>query len=170
MLRIGQGFDVHAFESGRKLILGGVQIAHNQGLAGHSDADVLIHAVIDAFLGALSLGDIGKLFPDNDMSYKDADSMELLKKVLEKAPNFKLNNLDVTVICERPKIAPYSEEMRKNIARHLIATLIKFQLKEQLPKNLGLPAEAKVLPLWQLSYWKYINTKKECTEDSRNYL
>lgn len=137
MLRIGQGFDVHAFESGRKLILGGVQIAHNQGLAGHSDADVLIHAVIDAFLGALSLGDIGKLFPDNDMSYKDADSMELLKKVLEKAPNFKLNNLDVIVICERPKIAPYSEEMRKNIASAFNCNINQISIKGTTTEKLG---------------------------------
>ena len=137
MLRIGQGFDVHAFESGRKLILGGVQIAHNQGLAGHSDADVLIHAVIDAFLGALSLGDIGKLFPDNDMSYKDADSMELLKKVLEKAPNFKLNNLDITVICERPKIAPYSEKMRKNIALAFNCNINQISIKGTTTEKLG---------------------------------
>jgi 2-C-methyl-D-erythritol 2,4-cyclodiphosphate synthase len=137
LLRIGQGFDVHAFESGRKLILGGVQIAHNQGLAGHSDADVLIHAVIDAFLGALSLGDIGKLFPDNDMSYKDADSMELLKKVLEKAPNFKLNNLDVTVICERPKIVPYSEEMRKNIASAFNCNINQISIKGTTTEKLG---------------------------------
>lgn len=137
MLRIGQGFDVHAFERGRKLILGGVQIAHNQGLAGHSDADVLIHAIIDAFLGALSLGDIGKLFPDNNMSYKDADSMELLKKVLEKAPNFKLNNLDVTVICERPKIAPYSEEMRKNIASAFNCNINQISIKGTTTEKLG---------------------------------
>ncbi len=137
MLRIGQGFDVHAFENGRKLILGGVQIPYNQGLAGHSDADVLIHAVIDAILGALAMGDIGKLFPDTDMSYKDADSMELLKKVLEKTPKFTLNNLDVTVICQKPKIAPFINTMRENLSKILNCDLNQISIKGTTTEKLG---------------------------------
>ena len=137
MLRIGQGFDVHAFENGRKLILGGVEIPYNQGLAGHSDADVLIHAVIDAILGALALGDIGKLFPDNDMKYKNADSRELLKKVLQQIPEFKLNNLDVTVICQKPKIAEYSIQMRQNLAEIFNCDISQISIKGTTTEKLG---------------------------------
>ena len=137
MLRIGQGFDVHAFSENRKLILGGVQIPHNQGLIGHSDADVLIHAVIDAILGALALGDIGKLFPDNDLSYKDADSMELLKKVLKQVPAFKINNLDVTVICQKPKIAEYTLKMRQNLSEVFKCDLSQISIKGTTTEKLG---------------------------------
>ena len=137
MLRIGQGFDVHAFENGRKLILGGVEIPYNQGLAGHSDADVLIHAVIDAILGALALGDIGKLFPDNDMKYKNADSRELLKKVLQQVPEFKLNNLDVTVICQKPKIAQYTTQMRQNLAEIFKCDINQISIKGTTTEKLG---------------------------------
>ena len=137
MLRIGQGFDVHAFENGRKLILGGVEITNNQGLAGHSDADVLIHAVIDAILGASALGDIGKLFPDNDIAYKNADSRELLKKVLQQVPKFTLNNLDVTVICEKPKIAGYTTQMRKNLAKIFDCDINQISIKGTTTEKLG---------------------------------
>ena len=108
-MRIGHGYDVHRLVAGRKLILGGVEVPFEKGLDGHSDADVLAHAVMDAMLGAAALGDIGKLFPDNDDAYLGADSMELLKKVRDvlRAHGWRLGNLDATVIAQRPKLAPY---------------------------------------------------------------
>ncbi len=117
-LRIGHGFDVHAFSPYRKLILGGVCIDHYQGLEGHSDADVLTHAIMDALLGAARLGDIGKLFPPTDESYKDADSIHLLKKVasLLNENGFFILDIDSVVIAEKPKISPYREQMRSNLA------------------------------------------------------
>lgn len=117
-MRIGHGYDVHRLVPGRKLILGGVEVPFEKGLDGHSDADVLVHAVMDAMLGAAALGDIGKLFPDNDDAYLGADSMELLKKVRDvlRAHGWKIGNLDATVIAQRPKLAPYIDTMRSNIA------------------------------------------------------
>ena len=117
-MRIGHGYDVHRLVEGRKLILGGVEIPFEKGLDGHSDADVLVHAVMDALLGAAALGDIGKLFPDNDDAYLGADSVELLKKVRNvlQEHGWKPGNLDATVIAQRPKLAPYIDTMRKRIA------------------------------------------------------
>ena len=117
-MRIGHGYDVHRLVEGRKLILGGVEIPFEKGLDGHSDADVLVHAVMDALLGAAALGDIGKLFPDNDDAYLGADSVELLKKVRDvlQEHGWKPGNLDATVIAQRPKLAPYIDTMRKRIA------------------------------------------------------
>lgn len=117
-MRIGTGFDVHVLTEGRKLILGGVEIPYEKGLLGHSDADVLIHALMDAMLGAAALGDIGKLFPDNDPAYEGADSMKLLACVAEtlKEHGWKLSNADMTVICQKPKLASYIPEMRTRIA------------------------------------------------------
>lgn len=139
MLRIGQGTDVHAFADNRDLILGGVKIPHSKGLAGHSDADVLVHALMDALLGALSLGDIGKLFPDNDNAYKGADSMKLLEKVLslEAFANVKLCNADITVIAQKPKIAPYTEEMRRNIAAAFKCDISQISVKGTTTEKLG---------------------------------
>lgn len=121
MFRIGQGYDVHRFEIGRKLILGGVNIPHERGLDGHSDADVLTHAIMDALLGALALGDIGKLFPDNDNAFLGADSIGLLGKVAElvSAQGFFVENIDSTIIAQTPKLAPYIADMQKNIAAAL---------------------------------------------------
>ena len=118
MFRIGHGYDVHKFAENRKLILGGVDIPCELGLLGHSDADVLIHSVCDALLGAAALGDIGKHFPDNDMAYKNADSLVLLGKVCEllKKKGYNIVNIDSTVIAQQPKLAPHIENMRKNIA------------------------------------------------------
>lgn len=120
-MRIGQGFDAHRFVSGRELVLGGVKIPHDKGLAGHSDADVLLHALCDALLGAANMGDIGMHFPDTDPAYKDIDSLELLKKtwgmVGEKHPA--IINIDATLLAEVPKIAPYSASMREKIASAL---------------------------------------------------
>jgi len=118
-MRIGQGYDVHRLTEGRKLILGGVEIPFEKGLLGHSDADVLTHSIMDALLGAAALGDIGKLFPDNDAVYKDADSIMLLQKVVSvlKSKRYIIENIDATVIAQRPKLAPYIDEMRENIAK-----------------------------------------------------
>ena len=116
-MRIGFGYDVHALTEGRKLILGGVEIPHEKGLLGHSDADVLLHAIMDALLGAAALGDIGKHFPDIDQSFKDIDSLVLLSKtknILEKH-SFKINNIDTTIVAQAPKISPYIDKMRQNM-------------------------------------------------------
>lgn len=117
-MRIGHGYDVHRLKEGRKLILGGVEIEFEKGLDGHSDADVLLHAISDALLGAAALGDIGKLFPDNDPSFEGADSLELLKIVCKavRKKGFEIENIDSTVLAQRPKLRPYIDTMRKNIA------------------------------------------------------
>lgn len=121
MIRVGSGYDVHRLVEDRPLILGGVKIAHPLGLQGHSDADVLVHAIIDALLGALALGDIGKHFPDTDGAYKDCDSLLLLKKVgqLVAVKGYAVNNIDSTIIAQAPKLAPYIEIMVENIRRTL---------------------------------------------------
>jgi len=120
-MRIGNGFDVHALVAGRRLVLGGVVIPNERGLEGHSDADVLLHAVCDAILGALALGDIGAYFPDSDARWKDADSRVLLRHVasLATAQGYRVGNLDVTVIAQAPKVAPYVAAMRANLAADL---------------------------------------------------
>lgn len=117
-MRIGHGYDVHRLAENRKLILGGVEIPFEKGLLGHSDADVLLHAISDALLGAAALGDIGKLFPDNDPKYEGADSLVLLKRVYEEVQKsgFHAVNIDATVLCQRPKLRSYIDGMRKNIA------------------------------------------------------
>ena len=117
-MRIGEGYDVHRLTDNRKLIIGGVDIPYEKGLLGHSDADVLVHAVMDALLGAAALGDIGKLFPDNDPAYKGADSLKLLKRVSEvlSENEYFIVNIDSTVIAQAPKLAPHIEKMRENIA------------------------------------------------------
>ncbi len=117
--RIGHGYDVHRLAENRKLILGGVEIPYEKGLLGHSDADVLLHAVADALLGALALGDIGKHFPDTDPKYAGADSLKLLGCVVEKvkACGYAVGNMDATILCQKPKLAPYIVQMRENIAR-----------------------------------------------------
>ena len=121
MIRVGMGYDVHRLVEERPLILGGVKIEHPLGLLGHSDADVLVHAIIDALLGALALGDIGKHFPDTDGAYKDCDSLQLLKKVgqLVAEKGYRVNNIDSTIIAQAPKLAPYIEIMVENIRRTL---------------------------------------------------
>lgn len=117
-MRIGHGYDVHRLVENRDFILGGCRIDYHKGLLGHSDADVLVHAIIDALLGAANLGDIGKLFPDNDPTFKDANSLELLKIVCLKVSNkgYKISNIDCTIIAQEPKIEPYILKMRENIA------------------------------------------------------
>ena len=138
-MRIGHGYDVHRLVEGRKLILGGVEIPFAKGLDGHSDADVLVHAVMDALLGAAALGDIGKLFPDNDDAYLGADSVELLKKVRDvlQEHGWKPGNLDATVIAQRPKLAPYIDTMRKRIADALETDAENVSVKATTEERLG---------------------------------
>ena len=138
-MRIGHGYDVHRLVEGRKLILGGVEIPFEKGLDGHSDADVLVHAVMDALLGAAALGDIGKLFPDNDERYLGADSIGLLKTVrtVLEEHGWKLSNLDATVIAQRPKLAPYIDTMRKRIADALETDAENVSVKATTEEGLG---------------------------------
>lgn len=140
MIRIGHGYDVHRLTAGRKLILGGVEIENGGiGLLGHSDADVLLHAIADSLLGACALGDIGKHFPDTDEAFKDADSLELLKKVGEIIANggYKINNVDATVIAQAPKLSPFIDEMRNNIANALEISIDRVSVKATTEEKLG---------------------------------
>ncbi len=118
-MRVGQGFDVHALVAGRKLVIGGVSIAYEKGLQGHSDADVLLHAICDALLGAAGLGDIGKHFPDSDPAYRNADSRKLLREVRSKIGRFKIVNIDATILAQEPRMAPHIARMTENIAADL---------------------------------------------------
>ena len=138
-MRIGHGYDVHRLVEGRKLILGGVEIPFEKGLDGHSDADVLTHAVMDALLGAAALGDIGKLFPDSDDRYLGADSIELLKTVAAvlATHGWRLGNLDATVIAQRPKLAPYIDKMRQQIAAALGVDVSAVSIKATTEEHLG---------------------------------
>lgn len=138
-MRIGQGYDVHRLTEGRKLILGGVTIPYEKGLLGHSDADVLIHAVMDALLGAAALGDIGQHFPDTDPKYEGISSIRLLEEVgrLLEEHGFVIENIDTTVIAQRPKLAPYREEMRKNMAAALKITPEQVGVKATTEEGLG---------------------------------
>jgi len=131
MYRIGQGFDLHRLVEGRALILGGVKIAHAKGLLGHSDADVLIHAIIDSLLGALCLGDIGQHFPDTDSKYKDADSVELLKKVLEliEEKGYEIVNIDSTIQAQEPKLMPHIMLIRENLAKNINIDINQISVK-----------------------------------------
>lgn len=138
-MRIGHGYDVHRLVEGRSLILGGVRIPFEKGLDGHSDADVLTHAVMDALLGAAAMGDIGKLFPDTDDRYLGADSIALLREVDRRLTEtgYRLGNLDVTVIAQRPKLAPYINQMRQNLAAALRTELQNISVKATTEEHLG---------------------------------
>ena len=143
MIRIGHGYDVHRLVEGRRLILGGVEIPHETGLLGHSDADVLLHAISDALLGAAALGDIGKLFPDSDSAYKDANSMILLRKVNTHllSAGYRVVNLDATIIAQAPKLAPHIPKMRAGIARTLGIDLTAVSIKATTEEGLGFSGE-----------------------------
>ncbi|MDD6345727.1 MAG: 2-C-methyl-D-erythritol 2,4-cyclodiphosphate synthase [Oscillospiraceae bacterium] len=143
MFRIGHGYDVHRLTENRKLILGGVDIPHDKGLLGHSDADVLVHAIMDSILGALALGDIGHLFPDNDDNYKNADSIKLLEKVCQVMENngYKIGNIDSTVIAQKPKLAPYIIKMRENIAEACKCDISQISVKATTEEKLGFTGE-----------------------------
>ncbi|AVD36571.1 2-C-methyl-D-erythritol 2,4-cyclodiphosphate synthase [Clostridioides difficile] len=138
-MRIGLGYDVHKLTEDRKLIIGGVEIPHDKGLLGHSDADVLIHAIMDSILGALALGDIGKHFPDTDEEYKGADSMKLLEHVynLITSKGYKIGNIDSTIIAQSPKMAPYIENMRSNISKVLNTDIDNINIKATTEEGLG---------------------------------
>lgn len=138
-MRIGHGYDVHRLAEGRKLILGGVEIPWQLGLDGHSDADVLVHAVMDALLGAAALGDIGKLFPDTDAAYKGADSLVLLQEVVRriKEKGYSVGNVDATVIAQKPKLAPHIPQMVQNIARVLGVAEDSVNVKATTEEKLG---------------------------------
>jgi 2-C-methyl-D-erythritol 2,4-cyclodiphosphate synthase len=138
-MRIGQGFDVHAFIEGRQLVLGGVTVPHNRGLSGHSDADVLLHAVCDALLGAAGLGDIGRHFPDSDAQYKDINSRLLLKDVVAKLADMqlKVSNLDCTLVAQEPKLAPYIDTMQYNIANDIGIGPKQVNVKATTTEHLG---------------------------------
>ena len=137
--RTGFGFDVHAFADGRKLIIGGIEIPHDKGLEGHSDADVLLHAICDAMLGALALGDIGIHFPNSDERWKDADSKKLLKHVkgLINSKGYELGNLDCVLAMEKPKIFSYSEQIRSKIAEILESDIDQISIKATTTEKLG---------------------------------
>jgi 2-C-methyl-D-erythritol 2,4-cyclodiphosphate synthase len=138
-LRIGHGFDVHRFSRGRKLIVGGVEIPHKMGLLGHSDADVLLHALINALLGALGEGDIGTHFPDNDPKYKNIASTKLLDKILRlmRQSGFKLINADITLVAQRPKLAPHYASMRRNVAARMKVRENRVNIKAATTEKLG---------------------------------
>jgi len=137
--RTGNGYDVHAYAEGRKLIIGGVEIPHGKGLAGHSDADVLLHSITDALLGAVALGDLGKHFPDTDEKYKDADSKVLLKEAykLVKKEGYKLGNLDAVVVLEKPKLSPFIQQIRETIASILESKVERVSVKATTNEKLG---------------------------------
>jgi|SRR6185369_14750212 len=138
-MRIGHGYDVHRLVAGRKLILGGVDVPYAKGLLGHSDADVLLHAISDAILGAIGEGDIGRHFPDTDPAYKGADSIKLLRHVmaLADAKGFRIGNLDATIVAQRPKLAPFIPQMRLNIARALDTDEDRVNVKATTTEELG---------------------------------
>ncbi|MBQ8213214.1 MAG: 2-C-methyl-D-erythritol 2,4-cyclodiphosphate synthase [Clostridia bacterium] len=142
-MRIGHGYDVHRLVPDRKLILGGVDIPHETGLLGHSDADVLTHAVMDALLGARAMGDIGKHFPDTDPTYKGADSLRLAERVREivSTDGWRIGNVDVTVLAQAPKLAPYIMQMRENIAKILKIDLDRVSIKATTEEKLGFTGE-----------------------------
>lgn len=142
-MRIGHGYDVHKLVEDRKLILGGVDIPHNKGLLGHSDADVLTHAIMDAILGALALGDIGKHFPDSSAEFKDISSLVLLTRVsvIMNAKGYRISNVDATVIAQAPKLAPYIAQMRSNIAKTLNCDIDDINVKATTEEHLGFTGE-----------------------------
>ncbi|MBP6168478.1 MAG: 2-C-methyl-D-erythritol 2,4-cyclodiphosphate synthase [Leptotrichiaceae bacterium] len=139
MLRIGQGYDVHRYAQNRDLILGGVKIPFELGLDGHSDADVLTHAIMDAIVGALALGDIGKFFPDTDPKYKDADSILLLNEILNvmSEKGYKIVNVDATIVAQKPKLRPFIDEIRENLASNMNIDIDCVSVKATTEENLG---------------------------------
>lgn len=138
-MRIGHGYDAHRFEDGKKMIIGGVEFDCPYGLMAHSDGDVLCHAICDSLLGAAGLGDIGKLFPDNDMTYKNVYSMLLLEKVCEKlrAEGFEIEYIDSTLIAQQPKMAPYIQSMRETVARYAKIPVERYNIKATTEEKMG---------------------------------
>lgn len=157
-MRIGFGYDVHKLVEGRDLILGGVRIPHSKGLGGHSDADVLIHAVIDSILGALALGDIGSHFPDTDSQYRDIDSRILLRKtdMLMRDAGFEIGNLDVTVCAEKPRLNAHIKLMRENLAYDLQSVTNKISVKATTEENIGVSGNEKGIAAYAVVLLKSI--------------
>lgn len=172
-MRIGTGYDVHKLEENRKLILGGVEIPYEKGLLGHSDADVIVHAIMDALLGALALGDIGKHFPDTAAEYEGCSSIELLKEVGKMIENEKyvISNIDSTIIAQKPKLSPYIDSMRENIAKALGINLNQVSVKATTEEKLGftgrgegISSQAVVLlmPVENYVYDDIMNSGRNC--------
>ena len=153
MLRIGHGFDVHAFAEGRRLILGGVDVPSERGLAGHSDADVVAHALMDAVLGALREGDIGRLFPDNDPAYEGADSLVLMRRVadLARERGWRVVDADCTIAAQAPKLAPYREQMRANMAAALGVPVDAVGVKATTTERLGFVGREEGIAAWAVA-------------------
>ena len=158
MFRIGQGYDVHRYAKDRDLILGGIKIPFELGLSGHSDADVLTHAVMDALVGALALGDIGKFFPDTDPKYKNADSVFLLKEILDvvSAKGYKIVNIDATVVAQKPKLRDYIDKIRENLAQEIHTDIENISVKATTEENLGFTGSMEGMK----SYCVVLLTKK----------
>jgi len=156
-MRVGTGFDVHAYASGRKLILGGVEIDHEKGLEGHSDADVLVHAIMDAILGACGLGDIGIHFPDSDMEYRDISSLTLLGEVRKKmdAEGFEIENIDTILILQEPKVSKYFGKMEENIADILKIDISQINLKATTTEHLGFCGRGEGVAAQAIALLKY---------------
>lgn len=152
MLRIGQGYDVHRLVEGRKLIIGGVEIPHEKGLLGHSDADVLLHAISDALLGAAAMGDIGRHFPDTDEKYKNADSLLLLKEVknIISQKGYSVVNIDATIIAQKPKMAPFVDRMRENISFALSVEKECVSVKATTEEGLGFTGTEQGIAAWAI--------------------
>ena len=159
-MRIGHGYDVHRLMEGRKLILGGVDIPYEKGLLGHSDADVLLHAISDAILGAIGEGDIGRHFPDTDPRYKGADSLKLLAHVMKLAEDkgFRLGNLDATIVAQRPKLAPHIPLMRQNIAGVLSAEIDRVNVKATTTEELGFAGRGEGIAAYAVALMEKMRT------------
>ena len=157
-MRIGNGYDVHKLTEGRKLILGGTEIPYEKGLLGHSDADVLVHAVMDALLGAAVLGDIGKLFPDSDSSFRDISSLGLLKRVGDvlNSENYTIINIDSIIAAQSPKLAPYIEQMRKNISDTLSIPISDVGIKATTTEHLGFEGRGEGISAYAVCLLKKI--------------
>lgn len=168
-MRIGMGYDVHRLVEGRKLILGGVEIPYEKGLLGHSDADVLLHAIMDALLGAAALGDIGQHFPDTDSKYEGADSMLLLSEVkrLIEEQLFFVGNVDATIIAQKPKLADYIPKMRENIAKALDVELRQINVKATTEEGLGFTGEGSGISAQAVCLLETIDTMSYVVADSQ---
>lgn len=172
-MRIGHGYDVHRLVDGRKLIMGGVEIPYEKGLLGHSDADVLLHAISDALLGAAALGDIGKHFPDTDEKFKDANSLLLLKEVarLVEEKTYIIENIDATIVAQKPKFSPYIEDMRKNISSILAIDINQVNIKATSEEELGFTGSLEGIKAYAVcllssvsdAFSSYIDTNNSCT-------
>ena len=153
-MRVGIGYDVHKLVKGRELIIGGVSIPFEKGLMGHSDADVLVHAIMDSLLGAMALGDIGQHFPDNDEKYRNISSLKLLKYIKEtiEKEGYQVGNIDATIVAQRPKMAPHIEEMRINIAEILNIQLKQLNIKATTEEGLGFTGEGSGISAQAISF------------------